>query len=124
MNFLRTYLLAQLPVLGDALYPQFIPMGREPPAVIYTVVDRTRQATYSGTGKLVASLINIDVINRSYSQARTTADLVRGVLTDFKGDMAGTHVEGVFITADQDTSDLDPGFFRITLTFNLWYSEN
>jgi hypothetical protein len=123
MNFLRTYVLQQVPALGTAFYPQFIPQEREPPAAVYTVIDRSRQVTYGGTGKLVASLVNIDVLDRSFSNARALADEIRVALTDFKGDMAGTHVEGVFITGDQDTTEFEPGFFRITLTFNIWYEE-
>lgn len=123
MNFLRDYVLAEVPSLGDALYPQFIPQGREPPAAVYTVIDRTRQVTYGGTGKLVAAIVNVDVLARGYAESRALADAIKNALVDFKGDMAGTRVEGVFITADQDTSDLEPGFFRVTLTFNIWYEE-
>lgn len=123
MNFLRTYVLAQVPSLGTAFYPLMIPQEREPPAAVYTVVDRARQVTYGGTGSLVAAIVNIDVLARGFSEARALADLIRAALTDFKGNMAGTHVEGVFIQADQDTSDIDPGYFRVTLTFNIWYEE-
>jgi hypothetical protein len=120
--FLRDYLLAQ--ITGLAVYPMFIPAGRDTPAVVYTVVDRTRQATFSGTGKLVASTVNLDVIDKGYAVARSLADQIRTALVDFRGDMEGTEVQGCFIAADQDTSDLEPGFFRVTLTFNLWYVEN
>ena len=123
MNFLRTYVLQQVPALGSAFFPLFIPQGRDTPAAVYTVIDRVRQPTYSGTGDLVAGLVNIDVLDVSYDTARGLADDIRAALVDFKGDMAGTHVEGCFITADQDTSDIEPGYFRITLTFNLWYVE-
>jgi hypothetical protein len=120
--FLRDYLLAQ--ITGLAVYPMFIPAGRGTPAVVYTVIGRTRQTTFSGTGKLVDSTVNLDIIDKGYGVARALADQIKTVLVDFKGDMAGTEVQGCFISADQDTSDLEPGFFRVTLTLNIWYVEN
>ena len=124
MIFLRNHVISEVSALGGAFFPQFIPQGRNPPAAVYTVIDRTRQVTYSGTGELISSLVNIDVVSKRYDQAREIANEIRSSLVDFKGDMQGTHVEGCFVNADQDTSDMEPGFFRVTLTFNLWYLEN
>ena len=124
MIFLRNHVVSEVPDLGGAFFPQFIPQGRTPPAAVYTVIDRTRQVTYAGTGSLVSSLVNIDVVAKRYELARGLADQIRSSLVDFKGDMQGTQVQGCFINADQDTSDMEPGFFRVTLTFNLWYLEN
>lgn len=126
MNFLRTYLLAQpdiAAIVSDGIYPLFIPQGREPPCLVYQQIDAARQVTYDGTNGLVGASVQVDCLAKRYSDARTLADAVRGALTDYSGDMAGTAVRNCFVVADQDLSDIEPGFFRVSLNFDLWYVE-
>jgi hypothetical protein len=126
VNFLRTYLLAQPDVaaeVGAGMYPLFIPQGHEPPCLVYQQIDADRQPTYDGTSALVQALVQVDCLATRYADARRIADAVRGALVDFSGSMAGTTVRNCFIAADQDLSDIEPGFFRISLNFNLWYVE-
>lgn len=126
MNFVRTYLLAQpdiAAIVGDGAYPLFIPQGREPPCLVYQQVDASRQVTYDGTNGLVGASLQVDCLAVRYADARALADAVRDALTDYSGDMAGTTVRNCFIVADQDLSDIEPGFFRVSLNFDLWYVE-
>jgi hypothetical protein len=126
VNFARTYLLAQpdiAAIVGDGIYPLFIPQGREPPCIVYQQIDAARQVTYDGTNNLVGASVQFDCLAKKYADARTLADAVRGALTDFTGSMAGTTVKNCFVVADQDLSDIEPGFFRVSLNFDLWYIE-
>lgn len=126
MNFLRTYLLTQTDItdeVGTGIYPLFIPQGSEPPCLIYQQIDADRQKTYDGTNGLVGALIQVDCMAVRYGDARRMADAVRTALVDFRGDMAGTAVRDCSIVADQDLSEIEPGYFRISLNFNLWYVE-
>jgi len=126
VNFARSYLLT-LPsvtdLVGENIFPLHVPQGFDKPCIVYQVVDVTRQVTYSGTNKLVQAFVQFDCLAKRYADAQQIAAVVREALTDYSGEMAGTAVRGCFLTAEQDLSDIEPGFFRVSLNFNLWYVE-
>jgi hypothetical protein len=100
-----------------------VPQGFDKPCIIYQVIDVTRQVTFDGTDSLVEALVQFDCLAKRYSDARDIADAVRAALTDFNGSMAGTDVKACFIVADQDLSDIEPGYFRVSLNFTIWHLE-
>lgn len=127
MNFLRSYLLTQPDVVtevADGIYPLFIPQGREPPCIVYQQIDADRQVTFDGTSKLVNAFVQLDCLAMRYADARRMADAVRGALVDYSGSMSGTLVRACYIAGDQDLSEIEPGFYRVSLNFNLWYVED
>lgn len=114
-------------VVSDRVFPEIIPdqvydAASKRPCLVYSRQGVDRDMTFCGTDSLVKSTMWIDCYARRYADAESLAEIVRGLLTDYHGDMAGTFISAIHLEQDFDLMDLEPGLFRVHLVFGIWHS--
>lgn len=109
-------------LVGDRIFPA-LQKGKTYPSVVYVLVSTYRSQTYCGDIRLVAGSFQLDMYARAYSDMVNTADAVRERMLDFKGVVAGTRVRHCTLTTEYDSVDSDPGLFRRTQQWDIWYED-
>lgn len=113
---------------GDRSYPEVIPdqvfdAASERPCVVWSRQSAERDKTFCGTGPITRSTFSIDCYARTSLEAEQLAQAVRTALTDYRGSMSGVEIKDVALTSDFDLLDLEPGLFRVALSFDIWHAE-
>lgn len=109
-------------VVGERIFPG-MQKGKVYPSVVYALVSTLRSSTYCGDTRLVAGSFQLDVYARVYSEMVGAADVVRERMLDFKGVVAGTRIRHCTLTTEYDAVDSDPGLFRRTQQWDVWYED-
>lgn len=116
--------LSQL--FSGRIYPDHLPQTPSYPAVTHLRVGTGRSKNFCGTERNVVSSFQIDAWALTYGEAEETAQQVRDLMIDFKGQMGGSPGVMVFdtaITTDIDLSDLEPGVYRVSMTYDINHAE-
>ncbi len=125
--------LATLPdvvaLIGDRAHLQVIPQqhraaGDQYPCCVFFTPGTAYDFELCGTSDVPMANIQIDCYAKDADQARALARAIRTGMRDYSGPMGSVTVQRVQIAADFDSGpDPEPGLFRRTLTFNVWYVE-
>lgn len=109
------------------IYPLVIPqktgVRAQMPCVVYAVTADSRQKTYCGTSKLVEVSVSIDCYGSTMKQARDLATELRSLLLDYRGFMGSTYVSDVSLINSISLPDMEPGLYRVSDTYSVWYKE-
>lgn len=125
-------LLASFPAVaatfGSRVYPLIMParVHGDPsgfPCVVYTFVGGRVGYTFCAPDELIASRVQFDVYDRSYTDAVEAAAVLRGALLGYFGTVDGTFYDRIAIEADRDTIEPDPGLYRVTQEYSVWFRE-
>ena len=68
--------------------------------------------------------MKLDCYSKTYIQAQALAAEVWQRLRDFSGDMQGVEVSDLSLELDLDLSDMEPGLYRQSQTYLIWYYES
>lgn len=100
------------------------------PCVVYQFEGKDRQATFSGTGSLIAGSVQVDCYATTYLLSKQLADAVRAALLDQSGlwttndsPQAVYTVQKIFIDREIDLDDPEPGLYRVSQQYSVWYDE-
>jgi hypothetical protein len=126
-----TSIAAMLVGQTNRIYPLVMPQrveGDPPniPCIVYRRSGSSRDTTFCATDNLVSATFQLDSYAANYTHARQLARLVRRRLVDFTGtltDTDATQVDSIFLSTEFDLDDPDPGLYRVSQTFNVWYRE-
>lgn len=124
---LRKYLIAAPAVaglIGERVHPLVIPQGGKTPCITYQRSGSNRHKTTCGTNRLVGARVKLDCYSKTYIQAQALAAEVWQRLRDFSGDMQGVEVSDLSLELDLDLSDMEPGLYRQSQTYLIWYYES
>lgn len=110
-------------LVNDSIYGLIAPQGAPLPRIIYSRITTQRTSTLCATDTKVRAVMQIDCYARNYKASKELAKTVRQTLTDFSGDMYGTRVSLVTLDQDVDLDDPDPGLYRVSQTYFIWFSE-
>lgn len=106
------------------IYPQVLPQRPTYPAATYQIVGEGRQALVGATTNgLVRASLNIDSYSDTPEGADAGAAALIAALKDFRGEWSGRHINRVLLENKIDLSDVEPGLFRISMTFAIWHDE-
>ena len=113
---------------GDRIFPLLIPQAlyaeaSRQPCLVYQRTSTDTDATFCETIGLRATQIQIDAYARRYQEARELGRAAREALTDFRGDVSGLHIDRVTLANEFDGLDEEPGLYRRSLTFLVWFTE-
>lgn len=116
-------------IAGDRIWPEVIPdqvfdTASKRPCLVYRRNSAARSVTFCRTVGLIASTFDIDCYAKTYDGAEQLAAAVRSALTDYTGMMGSVPVNRVFLDQDFDLLDIEPGLFRVVLTFTIWHDES
>jgi hypothetical protein len=96
------------------------------PCVVYRRLSASRGMTFCEQDDLVNGTFQFDSYAANYTTARQLARHVRRRLVDFTGtltDSDTTHVDRIWLSTELDLDDPEPGLFRVSQTFTVWYRE-
>ena len=122
-------------LVGTRIYPLMIPQqvyteSTKQPCLVYTLDGRARQVRFAGTDTLVQGSLTVDCYARTYAAAQALADAVRALLEDYSGTMTGTGspistnvVKKIFIDNELELMDIEPGLYRVSQSYTIWYDE-
>lgn len=113
---------------GTRVYAEVIPdqdfdQASLRPCLVYSRQGVERTRTFCGTIPLVTSTFSIDCYAPTADAAEQLAAAVRSALTDYRGLMGSVTVQDVQLVNDFDLLDLEPGLFRVALSFAIWHLE-
>jgi len=98
--------------------------GDRMPCVVINRAGVDRQVTYCGTNGLVKTSVTLDCYALRYTSARTLANEVRKALVDFRGLLGGLlSVSSASIVNEFDLTDIEPGLFRVSQSWDFWHNE-
>ncbi len=117
------------------IFPLVIPQkiysdATKQPCLVYSFDSKNRQKRYSGTDSLVAGSVQIDCYATTYRQAQLLAQAVRAALLDYSGTWTGNtspqvshKVQKCFLENEIDLDDPEPGLYRVSQSWAIWYDE-
>jgi|DEB0MinimDraft_3_1074331.scaffolds.fasta_scaffold76996_2 hypothetical protein len=117
------------------IFPVVIPQkiyseATKMPCVVYQFDGKDRQVTYGGTGGLVAGSAQIDSYATTYLASKQLAEAVRTAVLDQAGQWATNDspqavytVQKVFIDREIDLDEPEPGLYRVSQQYSIWYDE-
>lgn len=104
------------------IFPLVIPLevfdgASTKPCIVYQQVTADRQQKFCGTDTLITASFDLHAYARGYDQARELADAVITALNDYRGAV----IKHIFLESEIDLHDIDPGLYRVTMVFTIWY---
>lgn len=105
------------------IYGLIAPQGAQLPRIIYSRIATQRTQTLCATDGKVRTAMQVDCYSKTFKEAKQLAKVVQQTLTDFTGDMMGTRVSTVILDSEVDLDDPDPGLYRVSQTYFIWYKE-
>lgn len=113
-------------IVGDRIYPLMIPLAVydaaiQRPCLVYQRDGSARQRTYCGDSNVVNASFQIDAYAIDYDSAISLADAVRVALVAYRGVMGAVTVKDVVLENDFDLLDTEPGLYRRSMNYTVWY---
>lgn len=108
-------------IVGDRVYPLLMPQSGTIPAIVYSQIGRREDVSLCSADGKIRATIQIDSYSKQYRTSKMLADAVRSVLVDFTGAMGDARVATVILDQELDLDDPEPGLFRVSQTFFIWY---
>lgn len=111
-------------LVDDRIFGGFIQdQNAKMPCIVYARITVTRTQTLCGTDRKARAVMRIDSYDKAYRSAKLLAEVLRHTLTDFSGDMYGTRVSLVAMDSEVDLDDPEPGLYRVSQTYFIWFNE-
>lgn len=129
---LRAHLIADpavLALVGQRIYRQRMPQqdAASPkafPAVVFQRVGGSELRQMCGTSELRTASMQVDVYGTRSDDVAAVADAIRARMGDYSGVMGSVTVQRVLLDTEFDAPpEAEPGLYRRTFTFSIWYLE-
>lgn len=113
-------------ITASRIFALRIPQGQNigDGTLVYQRAGSDRSATACASDRLVRGSFQIDAYAKTYLRAITLARALRVALIDYTGPMGDTHVDRVFLETEFDLDDPEPGLYRVSATYTIWYLED
>lgn len=111
-------------LVDSRIYPSVMKQGVDMPVVVFSRIGSQRSRTFCATDSLVLGTFQLDCYDRGYLKAVQLAAAVRSALVDYAGLMGDTTVNQVSLESEFDTDDPEPGLYRVSQTYSIWYLED
>lgn len=117
-------------IVQDRVFAQMIPQHdnageRRIPCLVVTRVGSARQPRHCDTtDPLLAATYQVDAYAVTYETAARAAQAARLAMVGFAGAAGAVRIQKIFLETDFDVGpDPDPGLYRRSLQFSVWYYE-
>lgn len=111
------------PLLGDRIFQQRAPEGVRGTYAVWQRPGGERQAMFCGTDSTVGGQYQVDIYSRDDVEYLNAARAIRVALVDYCGPMGSVLVKKVLLENDFDSVDPEPGLYRRTQLYTVWYAE-
>lgn len=115
-------------LVGTRVYPLVIPdqvfdEATKRPCLVYGRQTVDPRKTFCETIALRRSTFAVDCYAKTMAVAQSLALAVKSALVDYRGAMDDVTVSDVSLETETDLMDLEPGLFRVALSFAIWHTE-
>ena len=119
-------------LVGNRIFPIFVPKKRKLPAITYQQISGPRDNTMDGASGLVNARYQINCWSRTYKGADELAEEVRDALSpkddSYPKTVAGVLVRAVMLFNENDVPSVrsdneEMSGFGKMLDFNIWFDE-
>lgn len=117
-------------LIGDRTYPDRIPQHhfegpRVMPCAVFQQVGGDRQKKFCGTDKLVGGQFQLDIYSPQRDDVPAIAGAIRRAMVDYSGPMGPARVSEVLLDNEFNVPpEPDPGLYRRTQLYTIWYLED
>jgi len=116
-------------VVGQNIFPLFIPQNEQIPALIYYPISTNYDTALQKDTGFVRTIIQFDCHDKTFKKARQLSRIVKKIFQNFSGDMNGIRVEATFIKSDLVINDSTNNKFDAKDTihiieFEFYFIEN
>lgn len=119
---LRNYILEQKEIsgiIGNRLYPGWIPKNATLPSVAYLNVSRPAHHDIDVTYPRV----QFSIFSKRYDEAKEIASEFKSLLSRFKGEMGNTNIIQIAYQNEYDMYEQDTSTYHIAIDFKIIYWE-
>lgn len=111
-------------VVGNRIYPVFLPEKTALPAIVFLRVSTTGAAIShtKSSGKLTSSF-EVGCYGKDIQVAKSLAKLVRGALSGFSGSVAGIVIHRAEVENEFDDYDFETGLYTVPVEVSLTHDE-
>lgn len=115
--------------VGDRIYPQRIEQqhpddSQVMPCAVWQLAGAEYQAKFCETDGLVGGSYQMDIYGPDYDDVLAAARAIRLRLSDYRGQMGTGRVSKVLLQNQFNGLDPDPGLFRRTQLYTIWFLED
>lgn len=115
--------------IGDRIYPDRLPQQHpdDPkvmPAAVFQLAGAEYQAKFCETDGLVGGAYQMDIYGADRDEVLAAARAIRQRLSDYRGQMGAGRVSKVLLQNQFNGLDPDPGLFRRTQLYTIWFLED
>lgn len=110
-------------LVSTRVYPMLAAQNGATPFVVYQRIGAERHVTSCGQANLTSAFIQIDSYAREYGDAKALAHAVQERIANFHGTMGSVEVKKAFLTTELDLLDVEPGLYRVSQTYTVWFVE-
>lgn len=127
---IAAHLLAAATTAGARIFAQVIPQQdhaspRTYPCAVFSLVGTADTVGQCGTFDQPSGTWQIDSYGLTRAAVITLADEIRRAMVDYVGLMGTVHVSSVKRATQFDVGpEPEPGLYRRSQTFTIWYAEN
>lgn len=117
-------------LINDRVYPGKIPQhhfegARVMPCAVTQIPSESRQVKLCETDGLVEGSVQVDSYSPDRDECHAVADAIRRAMVDYSGPMGTVKVSKVLLATQFDVGpEPDPGLFRRSQTYAVWYLED
>ena len=101
-------------IVGDNIYPMFIPQYDKLPALVYYPVSASYDSALQKDTGFERIIVQFDCHEKTFKKARKLSRLLKEMFQDYHGDMFGTKVQATFIKSDFIVNDASSNKFDTT----------
>ena len=101
-------------IVGDNIYPMFIPQYDKIPALVYYPVSASYDSALQQDTGFERIIVQFDCHEKTFKKARKLSRLLKEMFQDYHGDMFGTKVQATFIKSDFIVNDASSNKFDAT----------
>lgn len=116
-------------LIGDRIYPGRIPQQHPNdrqviPCAVFQLAGAEYQHLFCQTDDLTGGNYQVDIYTRERDNVPAIASAIRQRLKDYSGLIGDSRVSRVQLQNQFDGLDPDPGLYRRTQLYTIWYAED
>ncbi|MDW7651314.1 MAG: hypothetical protein SCM57_08270 [Bacillota bacterium] len=110
--------------IGERLYPLLLPQKCQLPAVVYSLVSIERRPALQRDTGFAKQILQFSCHAKNYSDAVATAQLLRGALQDYNGNMGSLFIGAVLVVSESATYEHKTQTYSSHVEFEFHFNED
>ena len=105
-------------------YPVTIPQSPQYPLILYTKITGMRDHHLRGPSGHAHPRFQVEAWSKTYTEAKTLADAIRGALDGYSGLVEETFIGSCLIESERDDYQKEIEVHRVIQDYFIWHTED